>query len=173
MKKSKTTTIVCKVMTGAATRLRCGRFAAATGLLRLATAVPAWGQPSEVAKLLASDGAAVNFFGFSVSISGDTAVIGASRDDDNGLFSGSAYLFDAGDCGACLRNPAWVCDGDVDGDGQVNPVDAGLVLAAFGSADEQDLCNYDIDCDGQINPVDAGIVQSLFGTCEAPRNVCP
>ena len=73
----------------------------------------------------------------------------------------------------CVRDPEWQCDGDVDGDGQVNPVDSGLVQAAFGSADEQDLCNYDVDCDGQINPVDSGIVQSLFGTCEAPRDVCP
>ena len=73
----------------------------------------------------------------------------------------------------CVREPEWQCDGDVDGDGQVNPVDAGLVQAAFGSADDQDLCNYDVDCDGQINPVDGGIVQSLFGTCEAPRAVCP
>jgi hypothetical protein len=78
-----------------------------------------------------------------------------------------------GDPGGCVRNPEWVCDGDVDGDGQVNPVDSGLVQAAFGSTDEQDVCNYDVDCDGQINPVDSGIVQSLFGTCEAPRNVCP
>jgi plastocyanin len=75
--------------------------------------------------------------------------------------------------GGCARNPVWLCDGDVDGDGQVNPVDSGLVQAAFGSMDEQDLCNYDMDCDGQINPVDSGIVQSLFGTCEAPRATCP
>ena len=75
--------------------------------------------------------------------------------------------------GGCVRDPAWVCDGDTDGDGQVNPVDAGLVQAAFGSADESDLCQYDIDCDGQINPVGAGIVQSLFGTCEEPRSECP
>jgi hypothetical protein len=75
--------------------------------------------------------------------------------------------------GGCVRDPAWVCDGDVDGDGQVNPVDAGLVQAAFGSVDPQDLCNYDTDCDGQINPVDAGIVQALFGTCDPPRSVCP
>jgi len=61
----------------------------------------------------------------------------------------------------------------VDGDGQVNPVDSGLVQAAFGSADEADLCQYDVDCDGQINPVDSGIVQSLFGTCNAPRAACP
>ena len=77
------------------------------------------------------------------------------------------------DAGGCVRDPAWQCDGDVDGDGQVNPVDSGLVQAAFGSVDEQNLCNYDVDCDGQINPVDSGIVQSLFGTCDAVRDVCP
>jgi len=75
--------------------------------------------------------------------------------------------------GGCVRDPAWQCDGDVDGDGQVNPVDSGLVQAAFGSTDDQALCNYDVDCDGQINPVDSGIVQSLFGSCEAVRSVCP
>jgi len=61
----------------------------------------------------------------------------------------------------------------VNGDGQVNPVDVGLVQAAFGSRDGQDLCNYDIDCDGQINPVDRALVQQLFGTCEPPREPCP
>ena len=65
-----------------------------------------------------------------------------------------------------------MCEGDVDGDGQVNPVDSGLVQAAFGSTDERDLCQNDIDCDGQINPVDAGLVQSLFGTCDPPRSLC-
>jgi hypothetical protein len=75
--------------------------------------------------------------------------------------------------GGCGRDPGWLCEGDVDGDGQVNPVDSGIVQANFGNFDEQALCNYDIDCDGQISPVDAGIVQSLFGTCEAPRGACP
>ena len=75
--------------------------------------------------------------------------------------------------GGCVRDPEWVFDGDTDGDGQVNPVDSGLVQASFGSTDETDLCQYDIDCDGQINPVDSGIVQSLFGTCEEPRSECP
>ncbi|MBN1795656.1 MAG: FG-GAP repeat protein, partial [Sedimentisphaerales bacterium] len=45
------------------------------------------------AKLLASDGAAEDYFGFSVAISGDTAIIGAYSDDDNGYDSGSAYIF--------------------------------------------------------------------------------
>ncbi|GAI64018.1 unnamed protein product, partial [marine sediment metagenome] len=48
---------------------------------------------SEVAKLLASDVAAEGVFGKSVAISGDTVVIGAYRDDDNGTNSGSAYIF--------------------------------------------------------------------------------
>jgi len=49
-----------------------------------------WGQLS---KLTASDGAADDQFGYSVSISGDTLVVGAYRDDDNGSASGSAYVF--------------------------------------------------------------------------------
>ena len=48
---------------------------------------------SEQQKLTASDGAADDEFGFSVSVSGDTAVIGAFSDVDNGFDSGSAYVF--------------------------------------------------------------------------------
>ena len=48
---------------------------------------------NEAQKLIASDGAANDSFGGSVSVSGDTAVIGAWRDDDNGDASGSVYAF--------------------------------------------------------------------------------
>ena len=46
-------------------------------------------------KLTASDGAATDLFGFSVSISSDgtTALIGAPYDDGIGTDSGSAYVF--------------------------------------------------------------------------------
>jgi len=44
-------------------------------------------------KLTASDGAAHASFGYSVSLSGDTAVVGAVADDDAGVGSGSAYVF--------------------------------------------------------------------------------
>ena len=47
---------------------------------------------SEQAKLTASDNASYDEFGNSVSIDGDTAVIGAYYDDDNGANSGSAYI---------------------------------------------------------------------------------
>jgi len=48
---------------------------------------------TEQAKLTASDGVAIDYFGSSVSLSGDTAVIGAWGDDDKGSGSGSAYVF--------------------------------------------------------------------------------
>jgi hypothetical protein len=50
---------------------------------------------NQVAKLTASDGATFDHFGESVSISGNTAIVGAYLDDDAGNDSGSAYLFDA------------------------------------------------------------------------------
>ena len=48
---------------------------------------------SETAKLTASDGAEVDAFGHSVSISGNTAIVSAYGDDDLGDGSGSAYIF--------------------------------------------------------------------------------
>jgi len=50
-----------------------------------------WGQE---AKLIASDGEAGDEFGSSVSISGDTIVVGAHYDDDRGLDAGAAYVFE-------------------------------------------------------------------------------
>jgi len=47
----------------------------------------------EEAKLNASDGAFFDYFGSSVSISGDYALVGAPFDDDYGSSSGSAYVF--------------------------------------------------------------------------------
>jgi hypothetical protein len=50
---------------------------------------------TQQAKLLAGDGAAADQFGVSVSVSGDTALIGANLDDDDahGSDAGSAYVF--------------------------------------------------------------------------------
>ncbi|MCH7849886.1 MAG: FG-GAP repeat protein, partial [Planctomycetes bacterium] len=50
--------------------------------------------PTQIATLLADDGEPGDHFGISVAISGATAIVGAPRDDDNGINSGSAYLFD-------------------------------------------------------------------------------
>ncbi len=48
---------------------------------------------TQQAKLLPNDGAPSDLFGVSVAISGNTAVISAYLDDDNGSNSGSAYVF--------------------------------------------------------------------------------
>jgi len=53
-----------------------------------------WVDSTETAKLTASDGAASDYFGYSVSIDGDTALVGAERDTNiNGVGAGSAYMF--------------------------------------------------------------------------------
>jgi hypothetical protein len=48
---------------------------------------------NEMQKLLASDGEAADLFGYSVSVDGDTIIIGAHQDDDIGYSSGSVYVF--------------------------------------------------------------------------------
>lgn len=51
------------------------------------------------AKLSAFDPGSGDYFGQSVSISGDYAIIGANYDNDKGNDSGSAYIFDYNDAG--------------------------------------------------------------------------
>ena len=52
-----------------------------------------WKNMTENAKLTASDEESSNKFGYSVSVSKENIVVGAPKDDDNGNFSGSAYVF--------------------------------------------------------------------------------
>ena len=49
-----------------------------------------WGQ---VAELTAADAAPADYFGYSVSVSGDLAVVGAGENNHAGIHSGSAYVF--------------------------------------------------------------------------------
>jgi len=76
----------CKRWLGASEALVCY-----FGLLDAVWADTIWRDQD---KLLALDSAAGDEFGDSVSISGDYAVVGAHRDDDNGSSSGSAYVFE-------------------------------------------------------------------------------
>ena len=52
-----------------------------------------WADGTQTVKLTADDGATGDRFGVSVAVDGDTAVVGAYLDDDNGISSGSAYVF--------------------------------------------------------------------------------
>ena len=67
------------------------RLLAVLALLALAPA-PAWSQV-QTHKLLASDGAVTDFFGWRVAITGNTAIIGAHSNDATGVDSGAAYIF--------------------------------------------------------------------------------
>ena len=49
---------------------------------------------TQIAKILASDGAAEDYFGFNVAVGCGRVVVGAYQDDDDGASSGSAYIFD-------------------------------------------------------------------------------
>ena len=49
--------------------------------------------PQEVQKLVASDGSEYDEFGKHVSIGGNVAIVGSQYHDDNGVDSGSAYVF--------------------------------------------------------------------------------
>jgi len=77
-------------MTPAVLNTRTIRGACASVILALA-ATGAQGQ--QIAKLIAADAAVGDFFGWRVSLSGDTAVVGAQFDDDAGSNSGSAHVF--------------------------------------------------------------------------------
>lgn len=69
-------------------------FLWAMGLLFSSPPFRAHGQcAEEISKLLASDAGTDDEFGFSVSVSGDTALIGAYWDDDAGSQAGAAYVF--------------------------------------------------------------------------------
>ena len=68
-------------------------LATALGTIPVGSADAATPVANEIAKLASGDAQAADEFGYSVAISGDTAVIGARSDDDNGSDSGSAYVF--------------------------------------------------------------------------------
>ena len=92
---------------------------------------------AQVAKLTAFDGAAYDNFGKSVAVDGDTMVIGAWGDDDNGNNSGSAYVY-------VRQSGAWsrvakltASDGTADDNfGEAVAVDADtIVVGAYGDDD--------------------------------------
>jgi hypothetical protein len=74
--------------------MKMHRTSVASALFVLAVLAPRGLAQCEEAKLVASDGTRRDRFGWSVSICGDTALMGAYTDDDAGISAGSAYVFD-------------------------------------------------------------------------------
>jgi hypothetical protein len=136
-----------------------GDNGANSGSAHLARCNPITGEWELEAKLLASDGAAGDRFGRSVSISGtpghEIALIGATWDEDNGPASGSAYIFGIG-TSAC-------CPADLNGDGIVDVHDLLQVVHALRTTGD---VAEDLDGDGVVTPRDMHFVIQAFGPCE-------
>jgi len=93
------------------------------------------------AKLTAADAAADDGFGRSVSVSGDTVVIGANQDDDGGSSSGSAYVIDL----------------DVDDDGLLDQVEIDIHgTDPFDDDTDDDGLLDGFEVDNGFNPLVAG-----------------
>ena len=110
---------------------------------------------AQIAKLLADDGAGGDQFGWSVAISGATAIGGAWTDDDNGIASGSAYLFDA-------AGAAGKCPWDLNGSGDVGILDLLALLAVWGTDPGGPP---DFDGDGTVGILDLLTLLAHWGTC--------
>lgn len=67
-------------------------------------------------------------------------------------------------CAVCVILP---CDGDINGDGAVDPLDSGFVLARFGCpvGADPDCTPADANGDGNVDPLDVGYVVARFGLC--------
>lgn len=116
-----------------------------------AKAGPVW---SPASQLIAADGEASDYFGFSLAFDCEHLVVGVRLDDFDGIANaGSARLWWVDDgngngvadvCGDGAAIP-----GDLDGDGMVGPADLALLLSAWGGRGPGDL-----DGDGIVGPVD-------------------
>ena len=91
--------------------------------------------------LLPPDGVNGDQFGHAVTISGNLIGIGADAVDDNGVDSGSAYVFDT-----------TTLQGDFNCDGEVNLLDVAGFIALLVSGEFDTI--GDINQDGEVNLLD-------------------
>jgi hypothetical protein len=81
-------------------------------------------------------------FGESLAITGDTVIVGAPHDDDNGWRSGSAYVFERDPNGVWLQAAKLLANdgGSYDNFGYAVAIDGDV--AVMGAPDDDDLGNY-------------------------------
>ena len=136
----------------------------------------------QVAKLLPNDGTAFDWFGYSVEITGQTAIVGAPRGDDNGTNSGSAYLFDITTgrqiakllpkdsapqdaFGASVAISGTTAIGGAAGDDDNNGSGSAYLFDAS-------VCPWDIDGDEVVGVSDLLSLLASWGPCP-PKGDCP
>ncbi len=104
----------------------------------------------EQAKLISSDAAEGDLFGWAVAIDADKALAGAWRNEDAGPNSGSAYIFDLACTTPCLV--------DFTNDGVVDVLDFFAFITLFQASDPA----ADLTGDGNIDVLDFFEFISLF-----------
>lgn len=133
------------------------------------------GNWSQQTKLSADDGDGRDRFGYSVALSGDTALVGAFIDEDpHGLKAGSAYVFDLSE-GSEGDGPGPVVGGDpptdpdgdglyedIDGDGEFTIGDVQLFFQNRDSDAIQDNAEFFNFSRGEPAEVTIADVQELF-----------
>jgi hypothetical protein len=121
-----------------------------------------WG---EVKKMTASDGASLDFFGRSVSIDGDMAVIGADQDDTDVQDSGSAYVFGfsvSSVCGDGFQEGTEACDEGA-GNSDVIPDACRTDCTLAGCGDSVTDTGEDCDDAGESDSCDADCTDVVCG----------
>ncbi|MHC5012625.1 MAG: hypothetical protein ACYTG6_17050, partial [Planctomycetota bacterium] len=108
-----------------------------------------------VRTLIAHDAAPDAYFGSSVALGPDTAVVGAYKDDELGGDAGAAYVFEERTWGGCTADIN--CDGVVDDD------DLRIVLGTWGQCPP--VCAGDVNGDGVVNVLDLMDVLVGWGIC--------
>ena len=106
----------------------------------------------EEAKFFGSDGTTWGYFGLSLAVTGDRLFVGAPHNDDNGEWSGSAYMFDL--------EPS---PGDLDCDGSVGVKDMLIMLGNWGRCGDCDDCPADLDRDCSVGVKDLLILLGNWG----------
>jgi hypothetical protein len=118
---------------------------------------------TQQAKLTAADAARSDWFGFSVAIDGDTAIVGAIGDDDAGTDSGSAYIVTRSGSTWTQQAKLTVADGasrDSFGRSVALSSDTAIVGAQFYDVLGND---FDLTGDGERNGEDLGILLGAWG----------
>jgi WD40 repeat protein len=91
---------------------------------------------AQIVKLIPNDGAAFDFFGWSIAMSNGIVAVGAHQDGDNGTASGSAYLFNA-TTGAQLFKLLPDDGADFDWFGTSIAIDNGIVVVGANEDDNE------------------------------------
>jgi len=127
-------------------------------------------------------------FGASVSTLPAAFDVGWFTIDCGGAMNSSGGSFDLSgtsgqhDAGSAMSGGGWeltggfwtgvvpvLCEGDANGDGNVDPLDAGFILARFGcdtGTGDPDCGAADQNGDGNVDPLDVGYVLARFGECQ-------